>query len=114
MKDIALQALDAVARRGVTYADVRACDQRERELATKNGKIAHAGTAESFGVGIRVLAEGGWGFASACSTHQHGAPVQEVGFAGEVLSVVQMAAKDCAWADRDRSGFGLSLFLPQN
>ena len=38
MKDLALRALDAVARRGVTYADVRAVEIREREIATKNGK----------------------------------------------------------------------------
>ena len=30
MKDLALSALDAVARRGVTYADTRALEIRER------------------------------------------------------------------------------------
>src|SRR5207237_8769756 len=64
MKELALEALDAVARRGVTYADVRAIETREREIATKNGKIGHAGNAESAGIGIRVLAFGCWGFAA--------------------------------------------------
>ena len=64
MKDLALRALDAVARRGVTYADVRAVETREREISTKNGKIGHVGSAESAGVGIRVLASGCWGFAA--------------------------------------------------
>jgi TldD protein len=64
MKDLALQALDAVARRGVTYADVRAVDSREREITTKNGKTGHVSSAESQGIGIRVLAQGCWGFAA--------------------------------------------------
>src|SRR5471030_879037 len=64
MKNLALRALDAVARRGVTYADVRAIETHEREISTKNGKIGYAGSTESAGVGIRVLASGCWGFAA--------------------------------------------------
>ena len=64
MKDLALRALDAAARRGVTYADVRAMEARDREIATKNGKAGHVSSAESLGVGIRVLAYGCWGFAA--------------------------------------------------
>src|SRR5687767_15992935 len=64
MKDLALAALDTVARRGITYADVRVIDTWEREIATKNGKVGHAGSSESIGVGIRVLASGCWGFAA--------------------------------------------------
>jgi len=64
MKDLALQALDAVARRGVTYADVRAVEVRDREITTKNGKAGHVSSSESTGIGIRVLASGCWGFAA--------------------------------------------------
>src|SRR2546423_12520009 len=64
MKDLALRALDAVTRPGVTYADVRAIESRERDISTKNGKAGHVGSSESFGVGIRVLAFGCWGFAA--------------------------------------------------
>src|SRR3954447_3500724 len=64
MKDLALRALDATARRGVQYADVRAVDAREREISTKNGKPGHVASSESQGVGIRVLREGCWGFAA--------------------------------------------------
>ena len=49
MKDLALRALDAVARRGVTYADVRAVDSRQRDISTKNGKTGHVSSAESHG-----------------------------------------------------------------
>src|SRR5579872_2214578 len=64
MKDLALRALDAVARQGVTYADVRAIESREEEITTKNGKPGHVSSSESAGVGIRVLAFGCWGFAA--------------------------------------------------
>ena len=64
MKDVALQALDAVTRPGVAYADVRVVDVREREVTTKNGKPGHVGSSESLGAGIRVLAWGCWGFAA--------------------------------------------------
>jgi TldD protein len=64
MKELALSALDAVARRGVSYADVRAVDSRQRDISTKNGKTGHVSSAESQGLGIRVLAHGCWGFAA--------------------------------------------------
>src|SRR5260370_18990231 len=64
MKEIALNALDAVARRGVTYADARAIESVERDVSTKNGKMGNASSSVSRGVGIRVLADGCWGFAA--------------------------------------------------
>jgi len=64
MKKLAQQALDAAMRQGVTYADVRVEDIHERHLATKNGRVAGASSSESYGVGIRVLAGGCWGFAA--------------------------------------------------
>jgi TldD protein len=64
MKDLALEALDAVAGRGVSYADVRALEIRDRDVTTKNGKAGHVSSSESRGIGIRVLASGCWGFAA--------------------------------------------------
>jgi TldD protein len=64
MRDLALRALDAAARRVVSYADVRAIETRDREITTKNGKAAHVAGSESMGIGIRVLAAGCWGFAA--------------------------------------------------
>jgi TldD protein len=53
-----------VARRGATYADVRAIESLERDVSTKNGKMGNASSSTSRGVGIRVLADGCWGFAA--------------------------------------------------
>jgi TldD protein len=65
MKNIAEWALDTVQQRGAEYADARIVDDRQRGLATKNGKVGHAASSESLGIGVRVLVNGSWGFASS-------------------------------------------------
>jgi len=65
MKDLALQALNVAALRGASYSDARIVDDRSRALATKNGKISHAADLESRGFGVRVIADGAWGFAAS-------------------------------------------------
>jgi TldD protein len=65
MKQIADWALDIANHRGASYADVRLADDRHRGLSTKNGKVGSASVAESFGFGVRVIADGAWGFAAS-------------------------------------------------
>ena len=64
MRDIADWALNVCNSRQVQYADLRVVDDRQRGLATKNGKIGHAADSQTLGVGIRVLANGAWGFSA--------------------------------------------------
>ncbi|HXP46169.1 MAG TPA: TldD/PmbA family protein [Terriglobales bacterium] len=64
MKDIASWILNTAQSRGAGYCDLRVVDERARTIATKNGKVGHASNAESLGVGIRVIADGAWGFAA--------------------------------------------------
>jgi TldD protein len=65
MKEIAEWALNTATQRGATYADARIVDDRQRSLATKNGKIGHAASGESLGIGVRVLVSDAWGFAAS-------------------------------------------------
>ncbi|MFQ5864443.1 MAG: TldD/PmbA family protein [bacterium] len=65
MKEIAEFALDMVYSLGATYADVRALERREQRIETKNGKVGSVSDSESLGIGIRVIADGAWGFASS-------------------------------------------------
>src|SRR5580698_7346916 len=65
MKDIADWALNVAAQRGASYADARMADDRSRALSTKNGKVGGASDSESFGMGVRVIADGAWGFAAS-------------------------------------------------
>ena len=64
MKDIAGWALDTAKAQGATYADVRVVDLRQRYLSTKNGQPAQVRESQSRGVGVRVVAEGAWGFSA--------------------------------------------------
>src|ERR1700751_3001614 len=49
---------------GAEYADVRVMHLRQRDLTTKNGQVGTLAQSESIGLGVRVWAGGGWGFAS--------------------------------------------------
>jgi TldD protein len=64
MRDLAEKALDAATRRGVTYADVRVEQSRDRQVSTRNGRPGQIASWESLGVGIRVIVDGCWGFAA--------------------------------------------------
>src|SRR6202051_3268867 len=64
MFDFAAAALDTAKARGATYADARVMHLRQRDLTTKNGAVGTLAQSESIGIGIRVLANGAWGFAS--------------------------------------------------
>jgi TldD protein len=65
MKDITSWVLDTASTRGASYADARVVDDRSRALSTKNGKVGGASDGESLGIGIRVIADGAWGFAAS-------------------------------------------------
>src|SRR5579863_7556495 len=64
MKEFASWALDTAAARGATYAEIRVLDTRQRYISTKNGRVSQVRDNQSMGLGIRVIADGGWGFAS--------------------------------------------------
>jgi TldD protein len=64
MREWALWGLDTANARGASYADVRVLDVRHRTLSTKNGKVGTVSESESLGLGIRVIVDGAWGFAS--------------------------------------------------
>src|SRR6201988_1392451 len=64
MWDLTATALDTAKLRGATSADARLMQLRQRDLTTKNGQVGTLAQSESIGLGIRVLANGAWGFAS--------------------------------------------------
>ena len=72
MKEIAAWALETAKLRGASLAEARIVDERNRSLATKNGKIGSASDAESLGIGIRVIADGGFGFAATDDLSREG------------------------------------------
>lgn len=64
MEQWASLAVDTAKRRGAKYADARVMDIRSREISTKNGEVGTLAESESLGIGIRVIADGAWGFSS--------------------------------------------------
>ena len=64
MQDWANWAIETAQVRGATYADARVMDIRQRDLSTKNGQVGTLAENESLGIGVRVIAEGAWGFAA--------------------------------------------------
>ncbi len=64
MIELAHAAIETARRRGASYADARVVDVRQRDLSTKNGQVGTLNESESLGIGIRVIADGAWGFAA--------------------------------------------------
>lgn len=64
-KDIAARALNAAQLRGASYADIRIIHQTTQRVAVKNGIVAAIEQDESHGFGVRVIANGAWGFAAS-------------------------------------------------
>ena len=67
MKDQIQEILALAKRLGATYADVRYTKQMSRPLVMRNGQVDHFTVSEDKGYGIRVIVDGGWGFASTPS-----------------------------------------------
>ncbi len=57
-------ALNTARSGGATYADIRIGRYLNQFISTRENKIQNIVSTESFGVGIRVIANGTWGFAS--------------------------------------------------
>ncbi|MBC7340022.1 MAG: TldD/PmbA family protein [Firmicutes bacterium] len=64
MRDVVRKALDTARARGAAYADARVVTRREQDVVTKNGKVESVSSSQSRGIGVRVLVDGAWGFAS--------------------------------------------------
>lgn len=65
MREIVAAALDAATLAGAAYADVRVVDTLKEEITAASGRIEGIETNASFGMGVRVIADGAWGFASS-------------------------------------------------
>jgi len=65
MKKLISRALDLAQMRGAQYADVRVVENRTQSLVVKNGVVDQTDFSDTFGFGVRVLADGAWGFASS-------------------------------------------------
>jgi TldD protein len=63
-KRMADVALNAARSKGATYTDVRIGRYLNQFVVTREDKVENVVNTESYGIGIRVLANGSWGFAA--------------------------------------------------
>ncbi|MBX9695230.1 MAG: TldD/PmbA family protein, partial [Cyanobacteria bacterium] len=63
MEPLLEYALDAAKQSGADYADVRFSNEIYEHIQTKNMLVAGFNQGSTRGAGIRVLVDGGWGFA---------------------------------------------------
>ena len=63
-KQMADVALNAARSKGATYTDVRIGRYMNQYVVTRENKVENIVDTESYGMGIRVIANGCWGFAA--------------------------------------------------
>jgi TldD protein len=63
-RELALLALDAVKSAGASYADVRVSRHLFEAVGTRERQITSITKTDSYGIGIRALVGGSWGFAA--------------------------------------------------
>jgi TldD protein len=71
--DLANQALDAARSAGASYADVRVGRYRRQTIATRERQVSSVSDNESYGMGVRTLVNGCWGFAATSAMTRAGA-----------------------------------------
>src|SRR5262245_20581223 len=63
-RDLVLMALDAARSAGAGYADVRITRGNTESIAARERQITNVSKSETYGIGIRALVGGSWGFAA--------------------------------------------------
>jgi TldD protein len=71
-KALADVGLNAAKSMGASYADVRIGRYLQQFIATREQRVQNVANTESFGVGIRVIANGCWGFAATNDVTKEG------------------------------------------
>jgi TldD protein len=71
-KALADAALETARARGATYADVRIGRYLNQFVITREDKVQNLLNTESYGVGVRVIANGTWGFSATSDVSKDG------------------------------------------
>ncbi len=65
MHDLLERAIEQATHRGAEYADARIVENQAETLLMRDGVMEVLDSSEDLGFGVRVLLNGGWGFASS-------------------------------------------------
>ena len=64
LDDLVKRTLAAATKAGARYADVRIVRMRTERVATREDRVEGIASRDEYGVGVRVIAGGAWGFAA--------------------------------------------------
>src|SRR5262245_7999760 len=70
--EVANEALTAARKAGASYADARIGRYRRQSIATRERQVSGVSDNESYGLGIRTLVDGSWGFAATSTMTREG------------------------------------------
>lgn len=70
--ELAAEALNAAKDAGATYADVRIGRYRRQSINTRERQITGVSDSESYGLGVRTIVDGAWGFAATSTMTKEG------------------------------------------
>ena len=76
VNELALYALQVAKDAGATYADARIGRYRRQSIFTRERQVTNVSDTESYGIGVRALVGGSWGFAATSDMSRDG--VQKV------------------------------------
>lgn len=65
LRALADVALNEARAAGASYADIRIADYRTQSIATRESRVMEVNDSEDRGFGVRVIADGSWGFAAS-------------------------------------------------
>jgi TldD protein len=71
--ELANEALNAARGAGASYVDVRVGRYRRQAIATRELQVTGVSDSESYGLGVRILLDGCWGFAATSRMTKTGA-----------------------------------------
>ena len=63
-------ALNTARSGGASYADVRVAARRQQNVSTRDRIVQGVSDTDTYGIGVRTLVDGAWGFAATtCQSH---------------------------------------------
>ncbi len=89
-KRLADAALNAATAKGASYADIRIGRYLNQYVITREDKVQNLVNTESYGVGVRVIADGCWGFAAVVDAKSE---AQTAKAAEEAVAIAKANAK---------------------
>jgi TldD protein len=90
--EILQRAITAATRAGASYADARIVRKRSEWLSTREDHVVGVSYDESYGIGIRVVAGGAWGFAA--TSHVEASAAEETARRAVAMGKANAAANE--------------------